>query len=46
MEKKTTVPYFHMKVKVKRSLMGYRAENSSELLVRIQVILKVIPGET
>jgi hypothetical protein len=31
---------------VKRNLMGYRAENLSELLVRIQVILRVIPGET
>jgi hypothetical protein len=29
-----------------RILMGYRAENFSELLVRIQVILRVIPGET
>jgi hypothetical protein len=26
--------------------MGYHAENLSELLVRIQVILKAIPGET
>jgi hypothetical protein len=31
---------------VKRNLMEYRAENSSELLFRIQVIFKVIPGET
>jgi hypothetical protein len=26
--------------------MRYRAENSSELLVRIQVIVMTIPGET
>jgi hypothetical protein len=26
--------------------MGYRAENLSELLVHIQVILRAIPGET
>jgi hypothetical protein len=26
--------------------MGYGAENLSELLVRVQVILRVIPGET
>jgi hypothetical protein len=30
----------------KRNLMEYRAENFSELLVRIQVILKVILAET
>jgi hypothetical protein len=29
---------------VKRNLMGYRAENSSELPVRIRVILKAIQG--
>jgi hypothetical protein len=26
--------------------MGYRADNLSELLARIQVILRAIPGET
>jgi hypothetical protein len=31
---------------VKRNLIGYRAENLSELLVRIQVILRAIPSET
>jgi hypothetical protein len=31
---------------VKRNLMGYRAEHLSELLVRIQVVLKIVPGET
>jgi hypothetical protein len=31
---------------LKRNLLGYQAENLSELLVRIQVILRVIPGET
>jgi hypothetical protein len=30
---------------VKRNLMGYRAENLSELLVCIQVILRSISGE-
>jgi hypothetical protein len=30
---------------VKRNMMGYRAENSSELLVRIRVILMAIPSE-
>jgi hypothetical protein len=31
---------------VKRTLMGYPAEDLSELLVRIQVIVRAIPGET
>jgi hypothetical protein len=31
---------------VKRNLMGYSAEKLSELLVRIQGILRAIPGET
>jgi hypothetical protein len=31
---------------VKGKLMGYRAETSSELLVRIRVILTEIPRET
>jgi hypothetical protein len=31
---------------VKRNLMGRHAENLSELLVRIQVIMRAIPGET
>jgi hypothetical protein len=31
---------------VKRNRIGYRAKNLSELLVRIQVILRSIPGET
>jgi hypothetical protein len=46
MDQKTIVIYLHMKVNVKRNLMGYRAENLSELLVRIQVILCAIPGMT
>jgi hypothetical protein len=31
---------------VKRSLMGYRAENLSEVLVCIEAILRAIQGET
>jgi hypothetical protein len=31
---------------VQINLMGYRAENLSELMVRIQVILRAIPSET
>jgi hypothetical protein len=31
---------------VKRNLMEYRAETLSEILVRIQVILRAIPCET
>jgi hypothetical protein len=31
---------------LKRNLMGYRAENLSELLARIQVMLRAVPGET
>jgi hypothetical protein len=41
MDQKTIVLYLHMKVK--RILMGYRAENLSELLVRVSVILRAIP---
>jgi hypothetical protein len=44
MDQRTIVFFFHMKVK--RNLLGNRAENLSELLVRIQVILRAIPGET
>jgi hypothetical protein len=29
-----------------KNLMGRRAEHFSELLVRVQVILRAIPGET
>jgi hypothetical protein len=48
MDQKTIVLYLHMKMKVKakRNLIKYRAENLSELLVRIQVILRAILGET
>jgi hypothetical protein len=35
MDQKTIVLYLHVKVKMKRNLMEYRAENSSELLVCI-----------
>jgi hypothetical protein len=49
MDQKATVLYLHMKLflfgYVKRNLMGYRAENLCELLVRIQVIVRAIPGE-
>jgi hypothetical protein len=44
-DQKKIVPYLHLKVKVKGNLMGYRAENLSELLVRIQIILRDIMGE-
>jgi hypothetical protein len=30
---------------MEKTLMGYGAENLSELLVRIQVILRAMPGE-
>jgi hypothetical protein len=33
-------------MKVKRNLTGYRDENLCELLTRIPVIWKAIPGET
>jgi hypothetical protein len=46
MEQKTMGLYLHPKVKVKRKIMGYRAENLSELLVDIQVIFMATPGET
>jgi hypothetical protein len=48
MDLKTIVLDLHIKVKmkVKRNLMGYRAENSPELLVWIQVILRAITGES
>jgi hypothetical protein len=50
MKGKTIVFYLHMKGMglgyVKRNLMGCHAENLSELLVRTQVILRAIPGET
>jgi hypothetical protein len=37
---------FFLFADVKGKLMGYRAETSSELLVRIRVILAEIPRET
>jgi hypothetical protein len=50
MDQKTIVLYLYMKETrlsyVKRKLMGYRAENLSELLIRIRVILRTVPGET
>jgi hypothetical protein len=44
MEQKIIVLCLHMKVR--RNLMGNHAENLFKLLVRIQVILRAIPGET
>jgi hypothetical protein len=50
MDQNTIVLYLHMKWMelrhVKENLMGYRDENLFECLVRIQIILTVIPGET
>jgi hypothetical protein len=50
MDQKKIILYLHMKLSlfgyVKRNPMGYRAENLSELLIGIQVILTAIPGET
>jgi hypothetical protein len=49
MDEKTIILYLRMKEMgrdyVKRNLMGYRAENLSELLVCIQVVLRAIPGQ-
>jgi hypothetical protein len=44
MDQKEIVLYLHMKVK--RNLMGYRAENLLRLLLCIQVVSRAIPGET
>jgi hypothetical protein len=50
MDQTTIVLYLHMKGMefgyVKRNLMEYPAENLFELLVRIQVIFRAIPGQT
>jgi hypothetical protein len=46
MDQKTIVFYLRMKVKMKRNLAGYRAENLSASLVLIQVISRAVPGET
>jgi hypothetical protein len=47
---KIIILYLHMKPflfgYLKRNLMGYRAENLSDPLVRGQVILRGIPGDT
>jgi hypothetical protein len=50
MDQKTIILCLHMKGMglgcVKRNLTGCHVENLSELLVRIQVILRAIPDET
>jgi hypothetical protein len=49
MDQKTIVLHLHMKgialAHVKRNLIGNRGEKLSDLLVRIQVILRTISGE-